>query len=64
MVTEKRKPFDVRAVNPRYGTAKLSDVAKALMRPKDPDVRAKLEGRRSVTRGKVSENDPSVKSSV
>ena len=30
---------DVRSVNPRYKGAKLSDVARALMRPKDPKVR-------------------------
>ncbi len=32
---EEREPFDVQAVNPRYGTARMSDVALALMRPKD-----------------------------
>ena len=34
---------DVRAVNPRYKRAKMSDVARALMRPKDPKVREALK---------------------
>ena len=34
------EPFDVQAVNPRYGTARMSDVALALMRPKNPKVAA------------------------
>ena len=34
---------DVRAVNPRYQGAKMSDVARALMRPKDPKVQKVLE---------------------
>lgn len=38
-----RKPFDVEAVNPRYGTAKMSDVARALLRPKNPAARKALE---------------------
>ena len=38
---------DVRAVNPRYKGAKLSDVARALMRPKNPKVREALEHQRS-----------------
>lgn len=42
-MSKKRKPFDVRAVNPRYRNAKMSDVARALMRPKDPKVRRVLE---------------------
>ena len=37
---------DIRAVNPRYKGAKMSDVARALMRPKDPKVRKALEKRR------------------
>ena len=48
-MTEKRdevKVPDVRAVNPRYKGAKLSDVARALMRPKDPKVHKALEKRR------------------
>ena len=49
----KRKPFDVRTVNPRYGRAKMNDVARALMRPKDPRVREELENRRSVARDKL-----------
>ena len=48
-MTEKRrdevKVPDVRAVNPCYKGAKLSDVARALMRPKDPNVREILERR-------------------
>ena len=43
---ENVEPFDVRAVNPRYGTAKMSDVALALMRPRDPKVAAIIEARR------------------
>lgn len=50
-MSEKReKPFDVASVNPRYGNAKMSDVARALVT--DPKVRARLEERwegRSVT---------------
>ena len=48
-MTEKRnegKVPDARAVNPRYKGAKLSDMARALMRPKDPKVRKALEKRR------------------
>ena len=49
-MTEKRRDEvrapDVRAVNPRYKGAKLSDVARALMRPKDPKVRKALADRR------------------
>ncbi len=48
-MTEKRRDEsgvpDVRAVNPRYKGAKLSDVARALMRPKDPKVREALRQR-------------------
>ena len=39
--------LDVRSVNQRYKGAKMSDVARALMRPKDPKVRKVLEDRRS-----------------
>ena len=46
-MTEKRrddiKVPDVWAVNPGYKGAKISDVARALMRPKDPKVREALE---------------------
>ena len=46
-MTEKRrdeiKVPDVWAVNPRYKGAKMSDVARALMRPKDPKVQKALE---------------------
>ena len=40
------EPFDVQAVNPRYKGAWMSDVALALMRPKDPKVAAIIEARR------------------
>ena len=49
-MTEKRNEVrapDVRAVNPRYKGAKLSDVARALMRPKDPKVREIPERQRT-----------------
>ena len=39
-------PFDVQAVNPRYGTARMSDMALALMRPQNPKVAAIIEARR------------------
>ena len=42
MKRRKKRPPDVRAVNPRYKGAKMSDVARALMRPKDPKVRRAL----------------------
>ena len=49
-MTEKRRDeiqvSDMRAVNPRYKGAKMSDVARALMRPKDPKVHKALEKRR------------------
>lgn len=48
-----KKPFDVQSVNPRYGTAKMSDVARALLRPKDPKVRAALEKAQQEARGKA-----------
>ena len=41
---------DVRAVNPRYKRAKMSDVARALIRPKDPKVREALECQRVPSR--------------
>ena len=48
-MTEKQrdevKVPDVWAVNPRYKGAKISDVARALMRQKDPKVREILERR-------------------
>lgn len=49
------KPFDVRATNPRYRGAKMSDVVRALFRPLDPKVRERIEtrrARRSVTANK------------
>ena len=60
------KPFDVQATNPRYRNAKMSDVARVLLRPKNPAARAaldKLQGR-SVTPEKVVEDDPAVKPSL
>ena len=41
---------DVRSVNPRYKGAKMSDVARALLRPQDPKVREALEGQRVPSR--------------
>lgn len=38
-----KKPPDVESVNPRYGTAKMSDIARALLRPKNPTARAALD---------------------
>lgn len=49
-MTKKRdevKVPDIRAVNPRYKGAKLSDVARALMRPKDPKIREAIERKRN-----------------
>ena len=50
-MTEKRrddiKVPDVWAVNPGYKGAKISDVARALMRPKDPNVREAIERKRN-----------------
>ena len=50
-MTEKRrdeiKVPDVWAVNPGYKGAKISDVARALMRPKDPKVREAIERKRN-----------------
>ena len=43
-MTEKREKMpDVRAINPRYKGAKMSDVARAMVT--DPKVRARLEER-------------------
>ena len=50
-MTEKRrddiKVPDVWAVNPRYKGAKISDVARALMRQKDPKIREAIERKRN-----------------
>ena len=60
-----RKPFDVKAANPHYRGAKMSDMARALLLPVDPERRAakiaewKAE-RRSVTPGKITEDPPGV----
>ncbi|WP_420637025.1 hypothetical protein [Candidatus Palauibacter sp.] len=51
------RPVDVRALNPRYRGAMLSDVVRAVLRPVNPKARAaldKLRGR-SVTGDKVAE---------
>lgn len=40
------RPFDVQAVNPRYRGAWMSDVALALVRPRNPKVAAIIEARR------------------
>jgi len=40
------EPFDLQAVNPRYKGAWMSDVALALMRPKNPKVAAIIGARR------------------
>ena len=48
MTDKKAKPDKmpaVRSVNPRYQGAKMSDVARALLRPKDPKIRRALEER-------------------
>ena len=45
---------EARAVNPRHKGANLSDVARALMRPKDPKIRRTLEERRSGGRAGAS----------
>ena len=60
------KPPDVESVNPRYRGMKLSDVARVLLRPKNPAARAaldRLQGR-SVTEKKVAEDPPSVESAL
>ena len=43
---QEEEPFDVQAVNPRYKGTWMSDIALALMRPKDPKVAAIIEARR------------------
>ena len=60
------KPFDVKATNPHYKGAKMSDVARVLLRPKNPVAQAALERLqgRSVTPEKVAEDDPAVKASL
>ena len=60
------KPFDVKATNPRYKGAKMSDVARVLLRPKSPAARAaldRLQGR-SVTGEKVTAEPSAVKPSL
>jgi len=60
------KPFDVQATNPRYKGAKMSDVARVLLRPRNPAARTALERLqgRSVTPEKVAEDDSAVKPSL
>ncbi len=60
-------PFDKPSVNPRYEGATPRDVARALLLPLDPELRAKRLAawkveRRSVTSGKVSEEPSRVNS--
>lgn len=65
-MTKRKPPPDVQAVNPRYKGAKMSDVVRVLLRPRNPAARAaldRLQGR-SVTAGKVAEDEPSVKSAL
>ena len=66
-MTEKRdKPLDVASVNPRYEGMTLGGMARLLTRPKNPADRAtldRLQGR-SVTRDKMPEDDPGVKSAL
>jgi len=62
----KLKLPDAEATNPRYKGFKMSDVARMLLHPKDPAVRAaleKLQGR-SATPDKVAEEPPAVKSGI
>lgn len=44
--SESTVPFDVKAVNPRYKGAWMSDVARALIRPTNQKVAAVIEARR------------------
>ncbi len=67
MSDKREKPFDVRATNPRYGGAMMSDVVRALFRPLDPKVRERIaarEARRSVTPEKVEDGESGVKAGV
>ena len=60
------KHFNGQATNPRYRGAKMSDMVRVLLRPKNLVARAaleKLQGR-SVTDGEVAEGAPAVKSSL
>ncbi len=50
-----KKPPDAKAVNPRYGTARLSDMARMLTRPRNPAAQAalnRLQGRSKPERKK------------
>lgn len=56
----KRRPPDVEAVNPRYRGAKMSDVGRALLLSRNPDIRAAQLAKwakecRSVTPEKAAE---------
>lgn len=56
-MTTRKPPPDVKSVNPRYKGAKMSEVIRILLRPKNPVARAtmeRLQGR-SVTEEKVAE---------
>ena len=43
MAGKGEKPIDLRAVNPRYRGAMMSDVVRALLRPKSQKVREALD---------------------
>lgn len=60
------QPFDVKAINPRYRGAKLSDAARALLRPRNPAARAALEllQGRSATDRTLAEDASAVKLSL
>ncbi|MXW18350.1 MAG: hypothetical protein F4139_00785 [Gemmatimonadetes bacterium] len=61
-----KKSFDAKALNPRYGTANLSDMVRVLTRPKNSAAWAaldRLQGR-SVTAEEVVEDDPRVESTI
>lgn len=50
-MSDKRKPFDAKAVNPRYEGLSLSDAVRVLTRPKNPAARATLDRLQGRQRG-------------
>ena len=64
MSKKPEKPFDVKATNPRYRGAMMSDVVRALFRPVDPKVRERIAARRSVTPERLADDKPGVKTGV
>ena len=65
MAKDCRKPLNVRAVNPRYGTATMGDVARALTRPKSLKARAVIEKLQAkASRRAVEGDEPAVKSAL